>query len=666
MVDERKTEVTEPNDVEEQIKDAAINRVTSNVEIVSKIEKSAKDKVTDASKKNPVATDITETATTAVDVDGIKNALSNKAKEILETNIRDSIAKVANETAITDTAPADVIKNTLSNKAKETLKTVVLSKISPEPASMVTNTNSINDIDKWVDTAKTKLSENTTVYTNITLKKNNNVNIPPQLAEWQIYNTSDNNNDCMIHALLIDCSLTFRQLGNKVKETIARKYRIGPFLEIVINYYKAHPEIIVNPGGQNKNLEGEDRIIFLTNLINGTDFLRQEFLIPICYYYNINIMIYVTNRPGEANRKAINSNVVFEFVPETDLIENAQTIVMHNSESVHFSAMSSKEKKFIMPYDQTVKIKTEMDNLIRKEQPDATPECNYNREDIFTDIDNTVWIVKEIVYPSTYGKVICSGLTIVNTNGNVLDNVPLDFFRKVGNNNTFDYKRYKETMQQEESSDDAALAKKKQEEDAKKKEKAQEDANKKEKAQEDAKKKQEEEAKKKQDADTRVATCQINYYKCLDVQPNATNDDIKRAYKTLAGKFHTDNNSFGKEAIQMLNDAKEVLTDSDKRKIYDKYYKKNDHEFAIKMVDEYVRSQNLKQTEEAEKKAQEEAAQKEAAQKEAAQKEAEKKAQEEAAQKEAAQKEAAQKEAAEKNPSLLGKLANMFRGLPKK
>jgi curved DNA-binding protein len=66
----------------------------------------------------------------------------------------------------------------------------------------------------------------------------------------------------------------------------------------------------------------------------------------------------------------------------------------------------------------------------------------------------------------------------------------------------------------------------------------------------------------------------IDYYKLLGVEKNATEKDIKNAYRKLARKYHPDLNPNDTEAnkkFQQLNEANEVLSDPDKRKKYDQY-----------------------------------------------------------------------------------------------
>ncbi|RRB02748.1 DnaJ C-terminal domain-containing protein [Larkinella rosea] len=66
----------------------------------------------------------------------------------------------------------------------------------------------------------------------------------------------------------------------------------------------------------------------------------------------------------------------------------------------------------------------------------------------------------------------------------------------------------------------------------------------------------------------------IDYYNVLGIQKNASTDDIKKAYRKLARKYHPDLNPNDQEAntrFQQINEANEVLSDPDKRKKYDQY-----------------------------------------------------------------------------------------------
>src|SRR3954465_9741957 len=66
----------------------------------------------------------------------------------------------------------------------------------------------------------------------------------------------------------------------------------------------------------------------------------------------------------------------------------------------------------------------------------------------------------------------------------------------------------------------------------------------------------------------------VDYYKILGLDKNAKDEDIKKAYRKLARKFHPDLNPNNKEAnkkFQEINEANEVLSDPEKRAKYDKY-----------------------------------------------------------------------------------------------
>lgn len=65
-----------------------------------------------------------------------------------------------------------------------------------------------------------------------------------------------------------------------------------------------------------------------------------------------------------------------------------------------------------------------------------------------------------------------------------------------------------------------------------------------------------------------------DYYKTLGVDRNASQDDIKKAFRKLARQYHPDMNKGDKgaeEKFKEVNEANEVLSDPDKRQKYDQF-----------------------------------------------------------------------------------------------
>ncbi|XP_047972712.1 dnaJ homolog subfamily B member 13-like [Salvia hispanica] len=67
----------------------------------------------------------------------------------------------------------------------------------------------------------------------------------------------------------------------------------------------------------------------------------------------------------------------------------------------------------------------------------------------------------------------------------------------------------------------------------------------------------------------------VDYYKILQVDKNAKDDDLKKAYRKLAMKWHPDKNPNNKKdaeaKFKQISEAYDVLSDPQKRAVYDQY-----------------------------------------------------------------------------------------------
>jgi curved DNA-binding protein len=90
----------------------------------------------------------------------------------------------------------------------------------------------------------------------------------------------------------------------------------------------------------------------------------------------------------------------------------------------------------------------------------------------------------------------------------------------------------------------------------------------------------------------------VDYYKILGIEKNATDKDIKTAYRKLARKYHPDLNPNDKDAkkkFQQINEANEVLRDPEKRRKYDQYGEHWQHGEEYENARQYQQQQQQQQ-----------------------------------------------------------------------
>src|ERR1700743_742315 len=71
-----------------------------------------------------------------------------------------------------------------------------------------------------------------------------------------------------------------------------------------------------------------------------------------------------------------------------------------------------------------------------------------------------------------------------------------------------------------------------------------------------------------------MATTKRDYYQVLGVERTASADEVKKAYRKLAVKFHPDKNPGDKAAedkFKELGEAYEIISNPDKRAAYDRF-----------------------------------------------------------------------------------------------
>lgn len=91
----------------------------------------------------------------------------------------------------------------------------------------------------------------------------------------------------------------------------------------------------------------------------------------------------------------------------------------------------------------------------------------------------------------------------------------------------------------------------------------------------------------------------LDYYKILGLSKTASEQDIKKAYRKLARKYHPDLNPNDKEAekkFKQINEANEVLSNPENRKKYDEYGENWQHAEAYKEAEQQQKRQSQYRT----------------------------------------------------------------------
>jgi len=213
-------------------------------------------------------------------------------------------------------------------------------------ASRKSKTININNIEDWVKTQSISATKTDNGTLNQQIKILQTIKAPAELEGWNIYATSGNENDCMIHSLLIDTSTTFRRLQESERNRIANLYRRTVF----------------------SNIPGVDKRRALNSV-----FLEDPDLQAFGNYYSINILVYTPSRNE------------FQQVSNRN---SGDFILIHYNGSSHYSAMSTKDSFFINL--------ALAGQLVAKYSTPTKTFCEYNTNDFIIKNGDVEAVVQDI------------------------------------------------------------------------------------------------------------------------------------------------------------------------------------------------------------------------------------------------------------------------------
>jgi len=292
--------------------------------------------------------------------------------------------------------------------------------------------NNIQGIEDWVKgQRKVFISPNKmqSIITFSTPEPKTRVNI-----DWTAYNTNPNG-DCMIHALLIGCSPTFRGLSWEDKEEVAFSFRKTVFSQLVVSYYTtpqprlnnefpplANQDILPGQGYRENSFPVENtaqniqtRTAYLKKLIvtdaraGPRGYLPDTFLKPVCIEFNFNVLI------------CDSYTKLFKLIPDSPV--GVETIIIYYTGNNHFNGMScliGDKTHFIIRDELAVAVVEESNKELLL--PADTLYCEYAKDGAMAyrngeNPENArVVTFREFADPPINGIKYCTGLAFTQQN----------------------------------------------------------------------------------------------------------------------------------------------------------------------------------------------------------------------------------------------------------